>query len=109
VLAKEAEYQLDRSCEKEELLLRVARARNILNRIQRRKTNWTGHILCRNCLLNHVKYRQKKGDDDVEDVNNHWTALGKRRYWKLKEQALDLTFWRTRFGCACGHSVIKTT
>jgi hypothetical protein len=22
----------------------------------------------------------------------------KRRYWKLKEEALDRTFWRSRFG-----------
>jgi hypothetical protein len=23
---------------------------------------------------------------------------GKKRYWKLKEEALDRTLWRTRFG-----------
>ena len=26
----------------------------------------------------------------------------KRRYWKLKEEALDCTLWRTRFGRGCG-------
>jgi hypothetical protein len=29
-------------------------ARNILNTIKRRKANWIGHILRRNCLLKHV-------------------------------------------------------
>jgi hypothetical protein len=28
--------------------------KNILNRVNRRKANWVGHILCRNCLLSHV-------------------------------------------------------
>jgi hypothetical protein len=27
---------------------------NILHRIKRRKDNWIGHFLCRNCLLKHV-------------------------------------------------------
>jgi hypothetical protein len=32
----------------------------------------------------------------------------KRGYWKLKEEALDRTVWRTRFGESCGH-VRQTT
>jgi hypothetical protein len=32
----------------------------------------------------------------------------KRKYWKLKEEALDRTLWRTRFGKGCG-PVIDTT
>jgi hypothetical protein len=28
--------------------------RNILHRIRRRKANWIGHILRRNCLLSHI-------------------------------------------------------
>jgi len=38
----------------EEVLLRVKERRNILHEISKRKTNWTGHILCRNCLLQRV-------------------------------------------------------
>jgi hypothetical protein len=38
----------------EEVLHRVKEDRNILNTIQRRKANWFGHILYRNCLLKHV-------------------------------------------------------
>jgi len=35
----------------EEVLLRVKEQRNILHEISKRKANWIGHILCRNCLL----------------------------------------------------------
>jgi hypothetical protein len=35
----------------EEVLLRVKEQRNILHGISKRKVNWIGHILCRNCLL----------------------------------------------------------
>ena len=36
----------------EEVLLRVNEQRNILHKIRKRKANWIGHILRRNCLLN---------------------------------------------------------
>jgi hypothetical protein len=39
---------------KEEVLLRVKEQRNILYEIRKRKANWIGHILCRNCLLQRV-------------------------------------------------------
>jgi hypothetical protein len=32
----------------------------------------------------------------------------KRRYWKLKEEALDRTMWRTRFGRGYGPVVRQT-
>ena len=32
----------------------------------------------------------------------------KRGYWKLKEEALDRTVWRTRFGRGCGTVVRQT-
>jgi hypothetical protein len=38
----------------EEVLLRVKEQRNILHEIIKRKTNWIGHILLRNCLQQHV-------------------------------------------------------
>jgi len=38
----------------EEVLHRVKEQRNILHAVRRRKANWTGHILRRNGLLNHV-------------------------------------------------------
>jgi hypothetical protein len=37
-----------------EVLHRVKEDRNILNTTKRRKANWIGHILRRNCFLKHV-------------------------------------------------------
>jgi len=36
----------------EDVLLRVTEQRNILHEIRKRKANWIGHILRRNCLYN---------------------------------------------------------
>jgi hypothetical protein len=33
----------------------------------------------------------------------------KKRYWKLQEEALDRTLWRTRFGRGYGPVVRQTT
>jgi len=38
----------------EDALLRVKELRNILHEIRKRKANWTGHILRRNCLIHGV-------------------------------------------------------
>ena len=62
----------------EELLLRVDEQRNILHEIRKRKTDWIGHILRRNCLLKQViegktkpemevTRRRKKLLDDLKD------------------------------------------
>jgi len=45
----------------EEVLLRVKKQRNILHEISRRKANWIGHILRRNCLLQRVIEGKVKG------------------------------------------------
>ena len=38
----------------EVVLQRVKEEGNILHTLQIRKTNWIGHILCKNCFLKHV-------------------------------------------------------
>ena len=38
----------------EKILHRVKEDRNILYTIKKRKVNWIGHNLCRNCLLKHI-------------------------------------------------------
>jgi hypothetical protein len=65
VLEKDAEDLLDRSCRKEEVLLRVKEYRNILHEIRKRKANWVGQILCRNCLLQQVIEGKIKGRIEV--------------------------------------------
>jgi hypothetical protein len=45
----------------EEVLHRVKEERNIIDTVKRRKANWIGCILCRNCLLKHVIKGKLKG------------------------------------------------
>jgi hypothetical protein len=45
----------------EEELRTVKRERNILNTIERRKANWIGHIVHRNCLPKHVTEGKLEG------------------------------------------------
>jgi hypothetical protein len=49
----------------EEVLLRVNEQRNILHEIRKRKANWFGHILRRNCLLQQVIEGKIKGQIEV--------------------------------------------
>ena len=99
----------------EEVLLRANEQRNILHEIRKRKANWIGHILRRNCLLKQVikgkikgemevtrrrERRRKKLLDDLKD---------RRGYSHLKEEALDRTMWRHRFGGWFGPVVRQIT
>ena len=45
----------------EDVLLRVKAQRNILHEIRKRKANWIGHILRRNCLLQRVNEGKIQG------------------------------------------------
>jgi hypothetical protein len=47
----------------EEVLLRVKKQRNILCEIRKRKANWIGYILRRNCLLQRGFLRKVNGGD----------------------------------------------
>jgi len=49
----------------EQVLLRVMEQRNILHEITKRKANWIGHILRRNCLLKQVIEGNIKGGIEV--------------------------------------------
>ena len=92
----------------EEVLLRVNEQRNILHEIRKRKVNWVGHILRRNCLLKQVIEGKIKGEMEVARRRGR-----KRRklldelknrtgYSHLKEEALDRTMWGHRFGGGFG-------
>ena len=84
-------------------------------KILKRKANWIGRILRRNCLLKQViegkikgemkvarrrERRRKKLLDDLKD---------RRGYFHLKEEALDRTMWRHRFGGGFGPVVRQNT
>ena len=99
----------------EKVLLRVNEQRNIQNEIRKRKANGIDHILRSNCLLKQViggkvqgeievtrrrERRRKKLLDDLTD---------RRGYSHLKEESLDPTMWRNRFGRGFGHVVRQNT
>jgi hypothetical protein len=99
----------------EEGLRRVKEQRNILHEISKRKANWIGHFLRRNCLLQQViegkikggievigrrGRRRKKLLDDLKD---------RRGYSHLKEEILDRTMWRARLGRGFEPVVRQTT
>jgi hypothetical protein len=85
----------------------VSEQRNILHEIRKRKANWIGHILRRNCLLKEVIEGKIKGWIEVTRRGRRRKQLlddlGDRRgYSHLKEEALDRIKWRNRFGRGCG-------
>jgi hypothetical protein len=82
--------------------------------LSKQKANWIGDILRRNCLLRQAVEGKIKGGMDVTG------RLGRRRrellddlkerrgYSHLKEEALDRTMWRARFGRGFGPDVGQT-
>ena len=99
----------------EDVLLWVNEQRKILYGIRKRKANWVGHILRRNCLLKQVIEGKIKGEmqvtwrrgrrrkkllDDLKD---------RRGYSHLKEEALDHTLSRNRFRGGFGPVVRQNT
>jgi len=99
----------------EEVLLRVKEQRNILHEIRKRKANWIGHMLRRNCILQRVIEGKIKGGIEVTGRRGRRRRKlldglkEKRGYSHLKEEALDRTGWRARFGRGFGPVVRQTT
>jgi hypothetical protein len=65
VLGRDGEDSWTDNLRSEEVLLRVKEQRNILHDISKRKANWIGHILRRNCLLQQVIDGKIKGGIEV--------------------------------------------
>jgi hypothetical protein len=84
----------------EEVLLRVKEQRNILREISKRKDDWIGHILRRNCLPQRVIEGKIKGGIEVirRRGRRRKTLLDdlkeRRGYSHLKEDAVDRAIWR---------------
>ena len=98
-----------------EVLLRVNDRRNILHDVRKRKANWIGHILRRNCLLKQVI--EGKINGEMEVIRRRGRKRRKlldelkdmRGYSHLKEEAVDRTKWRAHFGRGFGLVVRQTT
>jgi hypothetical protein len=99
----------------EDVLLRVKEQRNILHEMLKRKANWIGQILHRNCLLQRVIEGKIQGGIEVTGRQRRRSRkllddLKERRgYSHLKEEALDCSMWRARFGRGFGPVVRQTT
>jgi hypothetical protein len=99
----------------EDVLLRVKEQRKVVHEIRKRKGNWIVHILRRNCLLQRVTEGKIQGGIEVtgKQGRRHRKLLDdlkeRRGYSHLKEEALDRTMWRARFGRSFGPVVRETT
>jgi hypothetical protein len=97
VTEKNGADQLDQSCEKRRNITQSQGAEEYPNTIKRIKANWIGHILRRNCLLKHVIEEKLEGRIEMTGRQGRRRKLllddlkEKRRYWKLKEEAIDHT------------------
>ena len=97
------------------MLLTVNEQRNILHEIRKRKANWIGHILRRKCLVEQIIEGKIKGQIEVtrrrgrrrkkllDDLND------RRGYCQLKEETVDRTMWKNRFGRGFGPVVCQIT
>jgi hypothetical protein len=91
----------------EEVLRRGRGHRNVINTIKRKKSDWIGHILHRNCLLKHAVEGKIEGRMEVTGRRGRRCKqllddfIKTRRWWKLKrklynaevavEEAVDLS------------------
>ena len=82
----------------EQVLDLLGEKRTLINNILRRKANWIGHILRKNCLLLGAFEGQMM---EVKGVGRRRTQLldylRNRSYWELKEEAEDRKRWRRQF------------
>jgi hypothetical protein len=70
---------------KEKVLLRVKDHRNTLHEISKRKANWIGHVLGRNCILQQVIEGKIKGGIEVTGRRGRC-----RRYWMTLRKGEDI-------------------
>jgi hypothetical protein len=90
--------------------LRVKEQRNILHEISKRKANWIGDILRRSLLREVIEGKIKGGIELTERRGRRSKKLlndlkERSEYSHLKEEALDPTTWRARFGRGFGRVV----
>ena len=92
------EDRLYRSVKSDKVLHRAKEEGNILQATKRRKVNWIGHILRRNCLLKHVFEGNIEGRKEIagkkgEEVISYWMTL-------RKDRKLYIERGSTRLHCA---------
>jgi hypothetical protein len=94
--------------------MKFKEGRNVHCAVKRRKIEWIGHTLRRSCFSKQVIKRKIEGRRDVTGRRRrrHKQLLDGLRetkeYWKLKEEALDRTVWKTYFERGFGPVVRQT-
>jgi hypothetical protein len=109
VLVKSGD-QLDRSYQKLSIIWCQREERYL-----RRKANWIGHIMHSNRALKHIfkgemdgaievtRRRRKRSEILLDDLNKT------RGQWKMQEEALNSTLWRTGWGRDYEYVLGRTT
>jgi hypothetical protein len=102
-------------CEMKKYYLESRNKGFILHEISKRKANWIGHILRRNCLIQRViEGKIQRGIEVTGRQGRRRSKLlddlkERTGYYHLKEEALDRTKWRARFERGFGPVVRQTT
>jgi len=96
---------------------RVKEERNILHKIKEGNANWIAHILCRNCLLQHVtegkiEERQKGREQEEEDPRICCTNLRNGKILETESEStrshgLENAVWNRRWTCRKKDYVMK--
>ena len=79
----------------EGVLESIGEIRTLLNNVVRRRANWFGHILRRNCLLHDAidgQMTEAKGVGRRRQIIDDLWNRG--RQWELKEEADDWKRWK---------------
>jgi hypothetical protein len=88
----------------EDVLLKVKEQRNILHEILKRKTNWIGHILRRNCLLQRVT--EGKIQEGIEVTGRR--GRRRRKLWIILRKGEDTLILKRNFWIAlCGELALE--
>jgi len=72
-------------------------------------------VLCRKCLLKHIIEGKREGRLELvgrRGRRHKWLLIDlkeKKVYWKLEEEALDCSLWRTHFRRGYGPVIRQTT
>jgi hypothetical protein len=75
-----------------QVIERIGETRTLINNTLRRKANWLGHILRRNCLLLdgiEEQMTEVKGVGGRRRIELLDDLRKRRRYWELKKKAED--------------------
>jgi len=96
-------------------LLKKTKEKNNIHTINWRKANWFCDLFRGNCFLKHVIEGKTERRTEVpgrwgrkcKQLLNYFKE--KKRYWKLRVEAIVRTVWRTGFGRSCGPVVRQTT